>query len=105
MKTLRYRILKSGIRCAPWGHWRGEIKELPVSGQTMFKRDGRPLDLLEAELAEEGWITSGESLLELLRDPASYSRGRLVDFECNGEFPDDWTEEDYRSYFNERKNT
>ena len=105
--NLRTRILKEGIKCLPWKVWRGEIDLLPISSQTLFRRSGTPIDLLEIALKAEGFLFPGEELLEVIKINENLKRQQFGTEEETeeasvGDFPDDWTDEDYIDYF-ERK--
>lgn len=72
---------------------------MPVSAQTLFKRDGLPMDLWELDLESDGYLFPGESLLEVIKTKQGLYRKPFDDCEhydsSIGEFPDDWTEEDF----------
>ncbi len=101
MINLRSRILHCGIRCTPWNLWKGEIELLPISSKTLFRKDGVSIDLLEIELGIdcEGYLFRGENLFECIKDPNNLKRYPInhesYEDSTIGEFPDDWTEEDY----------
>jgi hypothetical protein len=101
LKTLRQRIRGAGIRCIPWSHWGGEIDYLPISAKTLFRRGGIPIDILERELKEEGWLFPGEDLLEVLKIESNIRRSMIdapTDDINDSEFglvPEDFTEEDF----------
>lgn len=78
---------------------------LPISSKTLFRRSGLPIDILERELGPEGYLFPDEVLLEVLKVEANLKR---IPFGTEsqdgiGDFPYDWTEEDYRDFY-ERKN-
>lgn len=95
---MRYRILKSGIKCIPWKLWKGEIELLPISSQTLFRKNGVPIDLMEIYLKSEKYLLDEECLLELLKDENCLKRVSGID-NCEdvdfGLMPDDFTEEDF----------
>ena len=97
--SLRTWILHTGINCLPWHKWKGEIKNLPVSSQTLFRKGGLGIDILERECAECGYLFPDEVLLEVLKDPANLTRRRgFVEKEEDPTFgllPDYFTEEDF----------
>jgi hypothetical protein len=103
--NLRTRILKDGIHCLPWRMLRGEIEELPISSQTLFRRSGIPIDILERELKHDGFLMQNEELLEVLKNAENLKRRRFgSDEEVDewsgvGDFPDDWTDEDYMGFY------
>ena len=96
--NIRGRLRVVGIRCIPWRLWKGEIELLPISAQTLFKRDGVPIDALETELESEGFLFPEESLLELIKTDSGLKREPLeTEYQSDmGGFPDDWTEEDFK---------
>jgi hypothetical protein len=99
MKTLRQRILRyGGICCTPWRIWKGELEYVALSFKTCFKKDGIPIDVVEQELRDEGWIFEDESLLEVMKDKGNLKRTLVWDEKDSdyGNFPSDWTEEDYK---------
>lgn len=96
--NIRSRLRKDGIRCQPWRLWKGEIKNLPISAQTLFKNSGIPIDILERELTVEGWLSYEECLLDCLSDIDFLKRTLDDEFSSGfGLIPDDWTEEDFVS--------
>lgn len=104
--NLRTRILKCGIRCTPWHIWKGEIRLMPISSQTLFRKNGIPIDILEMELISECYLFENECLLEVLKDADNlkrycYGHDSYEDSSIGG-FPDDWDEEDYMKYDEDR---
>lgn len=81
---------------------------MPVSSQTLFRRTGLSIDLLEIDLVSEGYLFQGETLLEVIKAEANLKRHQFGsedeadEFSGIGDFPDDWTEEDYM-HFHERE--
>ena len=107
MKNLRQRLRKDKIKCLPWKLWKGEIEYLPISAKTLFTKTGIEIDILEKELINEQYLKEGESLLETLKEVSGlYRVPGIVDTEdynsSFGDFPDDWTEEDF-DYYNRCK--
>ena len=105
---LRCRILRDMIQCLPWQIWKGEIDYLPVSSKVLFARNGLPIDILERELKNEGYLSEEEILLEVLKIPENLKRRKFgeFEFEQDGDFglmPNDWTEEDYLYYEENKK--
>lgn len=106
MKNIRQRIRKIGIKCIPWKEiWRGEIKELPISSKTLFKKEGMPMDIWEMNLKSEGLLFENENLLEILKIESNLYRGYIKDIGSNeninfGLVSDEWTQEDYECNFN-----
>jgi len=99
-KTLRQRIRSKGIRCTSWHRMKGEIELLPISGQTLFKRSGVPIDVLEIELISEGWLLPYETIWGVISSSQGLYRGPISgniyqDESDYGLPPDDWTEEDF----------
>lgn len=96
--TLRTRIKKDMIYCLPWSIWKYEIRLLSISAKTLFAKRGISIEKLEDELKLEGWIHYTETLLEHLKTENNLSR-RLnsdePDDEILGEFPEEWSEEDF----------
>lgn len=103
MISLRQRIRKTGINCLPWKIWKGEIDYLPVSAKTLFKRNGIGIDVWEINLKSEGWLFKDEILLEVLKVESNLTRrhlSQIMNDDSNfGLIPDDWTEEEYEGYF------
>jgi hypothetical protein len=99
--NLRTRILKSGICCKPWRHWRSNLALIPISCRTLFRNHGVEVAKLETELKEEGWLTHREDLLELLQESCNLKRVKLPEVAIDSDFPDDWTEEDFKYYLEE----
>lgn len=104
--NLRARIRKVKICCVPWCVWRGEIDYLPISSKTLFARRGMEIDVLEMALKSEGFLYPDETLLEVLKEPVNLHRVQLGDedyFDNStlGEFPSNWTEEDYKYFYGE----
>ena len=98
MKNLRQRLRKfGGISCLPWKLWKGELEYLPISFRVLFKKNGIPIDIVEQELRDEGWLLDGEVLLEVLKDKSNLYRTLEWDSKDSdyGNPPSDWTEEDY----------
>lgn len=100
MSTIRQRIRGIGIRCIPWNRWKGEIEELPISSQTLFRKNGMSIDIWEINLKSEGYLFPDEDLLEVLKDEGNLYRGKIdtigeegADF---GLVPDYFGEEDYK---------
>ena len=53
------------------------------------------------ELKEEGWLTEEEGLMDVLREEKNLYRRRFGEEEFDsglGDFPNDWTEEDFKYY-------
>jgi hypothetical protein len=103
-QSLRQRIRATRIYCLPWRIWRGEIDLLPISAKCLFARRGMSIDIWERTLRSEGYLLPGEILLEVLKDPQRlngrpFGGPQEVDHDHLGDFPDDWTEEDFRDYF------
>ena len=99
MKTLRQRIRPTGINCIPWRFYKGEIRELPVSAQCLFRWGGISLDVWEITLEEEGYLYPGENLLDVLRTEKGLKRKPKPE-RCEGEsYPEDWETEDFVAYF------
>jgi hypothetical protein len=107
MISLRQRLRKDGINCLPWKYWRGEIKSLPISSQTLFMRRGLPIDVLEEELKSEGWLFEHESLIEVISSEHNLRRKHIgADLQVGdeeAEFDETWTEEDYRAFYADLK--
>ena len=98
MKTLRQRIRTcGGICCLPWRYWKGELQYVVLSFRTLFKGNGIPIDIVEQELYDEGWLLDGEVLLEVIKDKSNLYRTLAWDIEDSdfGNPPSDWTQEDY----------
>ena len=99
VKTLRQRIRPMGICCVPWHHWRGEIRNLPITSQTLFCKNGMPLDVWEMNLKSEGYLFPDEDLLEVLKDRSNLYRKTIdtIGYEDDdfGLIPDYFTEEDF----------
>lgn len=99
MKTLRQRIRRDKIKCIPWSIWKSEIDLMPISSKALFARSGVPIDILERELQDEGWLYGGEILLEILKSETNLRR--LMLYEINDEpWDSTWDENDYREYYN-----
>lgn len=99
--TLKTRIKKDMIYCLPWKIWKHEIKLLPISAQTLFAKRGIEIEKLEEELKLEGYIHQNDTLLEVLKNPRNLIATFSQKENCRessdfGNFPDNWTEEDYR---------
>lgn len=81
---------------------------MPVSSQTLFRRSGVPVDLLEIELRAEGYLFKNENLIEVLKHQENLKRqafgsdGENEGFAGLGDFPENWTDEDYQYFFNRR---
>jgi hypothetical protein len=99
--NLRGRIRQNGIRCLPWRIWRGELESMPISSQTLFRRRGLPFDVLERELASEGYLRPDENLIDVLRIEINLFRVPMGEETLDGVggFPDDWTEEDFIDFY------
>ena len=95
--SLRQRVRKVKINCIPWRVWKGEIELLPISGKTLFSKRGLPIDILERELREEGWLFQGEVLLEALKTELNRKHlSEVCEVKHNfGLVPEDFDEEDY----------
>ena len=106
--NLRGRIRGVGIRCIPWRIWKGELDYLPISSKTLFYRSGLPIDLWEITLKSEGFLFQKECLLEVLKIENNLFRVPFGTEQYNGEqigeFPEDWTEEDFKYYEWEKAN-
>ena len=93
----------------PWRVWRGEIELLPISSQTLFRRSGLPIDLLEIDLKSEGYLCRNENLLEVLKDAGNLKRYQFgseeeaAELDNIGDFPDDWTDEDYQYFYQQKE--
>lgn len=92
------------IYCLPWQVWKYEIKVLPISAQTLFANRGIEIEKVEEELKQEGYLHQSEILLEVLKED-----GRLLmspqEFNTEeniGDFPEEWDEEDFL-YYQENK--
>jgi hypothetical protein len=96
---LRTRILKCGIKCTPWKIWKHELPMLPISSQTLFRRNGIEISILNQELIDEGFLLAEEDLFEVLINVENLKRTSL--WEIDSDFPEDWTEEDYRYFYEE----
>ena len=85
------------------------MQNLPISSQTLFRNSGTEWDKLEIALREEGWLLDLEELLVLIRDGCNLKRRKIQEIEDGflstdlGDFPEDWTEEDYRFHEKEYK--
>ena len=64
----------------------------------MFRNEGVPIDLLEITLIDEGYLRENEDLLEVITDATNLTRSCTYEDASYGEFPDDWTEEDYMAH-------
>jgi hypothetical protein len=105
--NLRQRLRLTKISCIPWRSWRGEIDYLPISAKTLFARRGLPIDTWEDALKTEGYLFPDETLLEVLKTLANLKRipfgtEEYTEPEDIGNFPDDWTEEDYIYFYEKR---
>ena len=104
--NLRQRLRKDKICCRPWKHYKGEIKNLPISSQCLFSNNGIQWDIVEIELKEEGWLEQEESLWEVIAEPNGLKR--KLNFNISSEpFKDTWSDKDYIEYYKaieERKN-
>ena len=103
MTSLRQRIRKVGISPQPWKQYKGEIRLLPISAQTLFKNKGLPWDILEIELCNEGWLFQEESLWEVISDIKGLYRELPVKEVSNEVWDDSWSEEDFINYFEKQK--
>lgn len=104
-KSLRQRLRKIKINCCPWSYWKGEIRLLPLSAQTLFAKYGLPIDVLEKALKEEGWLFPEEILLEVLKTELYRKSLQKIGSEEDknfGQIPEDWDEEDYLDYFGDK---
>ena len=105
MASLRQRIRSEKISCRPWDKLKHEIELLCVSGKACFSKNGIPYDVMEMQLISEGWIREDESILDVL---SSENRLRMSMFgrekydSSLGDFPSDWTEEDFKFYEEEK---
>lgn len=102
MISLRQRIRKHKINCAPWKLYKYEVERLPVSAQCLFSNKGISIDVLEIELIEEGWLFPGEKLIDCLSDNKILLRRHLSKIEYETKLyvsQDDWDEEDYINYY------
>ena len=99
MKTLRQRIHPTGINCIPWRYYKGEIRELPVSAQCLFRWGGISLDVWEITLEEEGYLHPGENLLDVLRTEKGLKRKPEPERGEGESYPEDWETEDFVAYF------
>jgi len=97
MKTLRQRIRPEKIRLIGM---LGEIYNMPISSKTLFARYGVPIDIVERDLKEEGYLLPNEVLLEVLKIEENLYRDTSLRDEHEdieyGSVPEDWTEEDYK---------
>ena len=66
-QTIRGRIKEMGnIKV---GNMAAELKEAPVAVKYLTRKNsGLPLDIVEKSLKEEGWMSEGESLVDILVD-------------------------------------
>lgn len=106
--NLRQRLRQTGIKCMPWKIYKGEIEYMPISAKCLFMKRGIPIDLLEIEVRNEGYINEDEILLEVLQNTNGIYRESIFandnngsEYESNGigEFPDNWTDEDYIHFY------
>ena len=106
---LRTRILQDYIRCIPWRYWKGEIGLLPISSKTLFARRGLSIDLLEIDLRSENFLLNDQVLLDVIKDEINLKCKKIgiqweeTEDSSFGLFPDDWIEEDYKYYNNQKK--
>jgi len=103
--NLRSRLRVCKIKCIPWKNWKGELESLPISSKTLFAKRGLPIDIIEKELKEERYLTSGEDLLEVLKNEKELYLRTIIskDDSYLGGFPEDWTEEDFEDYFSDKR--
>lgn len=101
MISLRQRIRKYKINCAPWKVYKYEVERLPVSSQCLFSNNGISIDVLEMELKEDGWLFPDETLIECLASNDILLRKHLSKIEVKQEdFTNDWTQEDFENFYN-----
>jgi len=99
MSTLRQRIRPKGISPYPWKHYKGEIRRLPISAQTLFKNSGLPWDILEIELKNEGWLSYDETIWDVLSNMNDLKRSlNPVDINIDP-WDETWTEEDFVYFY------
>ena len=102
--TLRHRILRDGICCLPWKQYGGEIRCLPISSQTLFRRSGVPWDILETSLKAERYLVESEDLWGVLSQEENLKRYPHDQeyYETlavnNWDIPEDWDDEDYEIF-------
>jgi len=65
-RTFRERVGQTGMR------------NVPNETERLLRTAGRPHDLLERDLKEEGWLYPDESLVDLLQQPENLRRGRIL---------------------------
>ena len=95
--SLRTHLRKQKINCLPWYLWKGEIRNLPISSQTLFSSKGIPFDVTERELKELGYLLPTEDLLNILKDSENlkrYPNYFIQEDTSFGCLPDYFTEDD-----------
>jgi len=94
VRTLRGRIKQlGGINFL---NFKGELKEFPTAVKRLSNKRGIPIDLVEKQLQDEGWIRPEESLLEIFRDKNILRRGRQDQIESFSKPVNEMTDLDKR---------
>ena len=103
MISLRQRIRKTGISPQPWRRYKGEIRLLPISAQTLFKNKGLPWDIWETELKSEGFLSEEENLWVALSSEKRLMSKIDADV-CEDPWDETWTEEDFIHFYSKDNN-
>jgi hypothetical protein len=105
MSSLRQRIRKVGIKATLWKQYKSEIRLLPISSQTLFKKNGLEWDILEMELKDEGWLSKNENLWEVLSTNSGLMRQKnYTNVSIDPIDSDKWTDEDWEFFYSKGDN-